>query len=166
MHSDLAADIERLLDSVWSNRHALVHGDFSPKNLLVWDGGLMLIDFEVGHFGDPAFDLGFFLAHLVLKTLRATNARAQHVELVSEFWKRYVAALAARATDDERSQLERRALRNLGGCLLARVDGKSRVDYLDEALANVARPLGRRLLTGEVATWEELLVTLTGRAGD
>jgi 5-methylthioribose kinase len=44
-----------------------VHGDFSPKNLLIYGNSLMLIDFEVGHYGDPAFDLGFFLSHLTLK---------------------------------------------------------------------------------------------------
>jgi aminoglycoside phosphotransferase (APT) family kinase protein len=46
-----------------------VHGDFSPKNLLVWEGRVMLIDCEVGHYGDPAFDLGFFVTHLVLKAI-------------------------------------------------------------------------------------------------
>ena len=36
VHESLAPDIERLIDSVWSERHCLVHGDFSPKNLLVY----------------------------------------------------------------------------------------------------------------------------------
>src|SRR5688572_30860627 len=53
IHESLATDIERLIDSVCSERHCLVHGDFSPKNLLVNDDSLLLIDFEVGHYGDP-----------------------------------------------------------------------------------------------------------------
>ena len=59
-HEDLEEVIETLIGSLEQHACALVHGDYSPKNLLVNHGGCMLVDFEVGHFGDPAFDVGFF----------------------------------------------------------------------------------------------------------
>jgi aminoglycoside phosphotransferase (APT) family kinase protein len=59
LHADIAPAIGTLIDSVWNQRHCMVHGDFSPKNILACRDRLMLIDFEVGHYGDPAFDLGF-----------------------------------------------------------------------------------------------------------
>ena len=70
-HPDLAPRLAGLIDSVWSHRLCLVHGDFSPKNLLISREHVWLIDHEVGHFGDPAFDLGFFLTHLVAKAVHA-----------------------------------------------------------------------------------------------
>ncbi|MCA9207043.1 MAG: phosphotransferase, partial [Planctomycetales bacterium] len=65
--------LEPLIASLDENRHSLVHGDFSPKNLLLFQHEVMLVDFEVGHFGDPAFDLGFFLTHIVLKAIHLGN---------------------------------------------------------------------------------------------
>jgi aminoglycoside phosphotransferase (APT) family kinase protein len=88
-HADLQPAIERLIDSVWHHRRALVHGDFSPKNLLVWPGHVMLIDFEVGHYGDPAFDLGFFLSHLVLKSVWAGTRGGDYRDLARRFWLSY-----------------------------------------------------------------------------
>ena len=67
VHSPLRPELEQLIASTAAHRLALVHADFSPKNLLVGPAGLMMVDFETGHFGDPAFDLGFFQSHLILK---------------------------------------------------------------------------------------------------
>ena len=130
VHADLAPAIERLIDSIWQHRLCLVHGDFSPKNLLVWPCHVMLIDFEVGHFGDPAFDLGFFLTHLVLKSIWAGERRQEYLDLATQFWRTYAAALAAGVGSDPAAAIEQRMLLNLAACLLARVDGKSPVDYL------------------------------------
>ena len=82
VHADLTAAMDELICSLDENCCCLVHGDFSPKNLLVWRGpqsDVMLIDCEVGHFGDPAFDLGFMLSHL---TLKAVYFKAQNPDLV------------------------------------------------------------------------------------
>ncbi len=61
---DAKEGVERLLASLATSPQSLVHADFSPKNLLIFSGGLMMVDFETGHYGDPAFDLGFFLTAL------------------------------------------------------------------------------------------------------
>jgi 5-methylthioribose kinase len=164
VHPDLAPHIQRLIDSVWSHRRCLVHGDFSPKNLLVWHGShhaprddgstqsvmpaqgrVMLIDCEVGHYGDPAFDLGFFLTHLLLKAIWAAGRR-EYTELVGVFWSSYHSPLRHVVSNAELDELESRAMLNLAGCLLARVDGKSPVDYLNEAHRRSVRDLSRRWL--------------------
>ena len=48
---------------------ALVHGDVSPKNILVGPAGPVFLDAECAWYGDPAFDLAFCLNHLLLKCL-------------------------------------------------------------------------------------------------
>lgn len=153
VHPDLAAPLEGLVASVWEHRRSLVHGDFSPKNLLVWPAGLMLIDCEVGHYGDPAFDLGFFLTHLVLKSLTFHRRWSEYIALPQTFWASYAATVAPRAGRDEWQALEARAQLNLAGCMLARIDGKSRVEYLTQP--DPIREWARRLLLHPSATWEE-----------
>jgi aminoglycoside phosphotransferase (APT) family kinase protein len=146
VHADRAGQLHQLIDSVWSHRLCLVHGDFSPKNLLVWKLGSLLIDFEVGHYGDPAFDLGFFLTHLVAKAVRAREHCRQYLQLAGFFWREYRAKVAAVATADELADLKRRMMLNLAGCLLARADGKSPLEYLTPEERNVIRTLGREWL--------------------
>jgi 5-methylthioribose kinase len=145
-HTDLEPQIDNLLRSVWEHRRCLVHGDFSPKNLLVWPGHVMLIDFEVGHFGDPAFDLGFFLTHLVLKSIWSGPRKSEYLTLAAEFWDRYREAMALKVSSEELTALETRMLANLAGCLLARIDGKSPVDYLSQPQRETARDLARTWL--------------------
>lgn len=159
VHADLRPRIDELIDSVMGHRRALVHGDFSPKNLLVWGRNLMLIDFEVGHFGDPAFDLGFFLTHLALKSFHfglATDAGREMRELTRCFWRAYAQMLESRIGDCEWRALQARAVLNFGGCLLARVDGKSRVDYLRDP--NPVREFARQTLRDPPLDWEQLLL--------
>jgi 5-methylthioribose kinase len=146
VHPDRAEAVARLIDSIAKNRLALVHGDFSPKNLLVWPGQVMLIDYEVGHYGDPAFDLGFFLTHLVLKSMWAGERRANYLDVAAEFWRVYREHLAQVVAPPEVRELERRMLGNLAGCTLARVDGKSPVDYLTAEQQEIVRELGREWL--------------------
>ena len=132
----------------------LVHGDMSPKNLLVDEHRLVLIDFEVGHFGDPAFDLGFFQTHLILKALRAGSRAEEYWSLVTGFQEEYFTELGKIRPQLALEQLGQRSLLHLGGCLLARVDGMSPVDYLDHALQQAARRIGRDLLCRQIDSWD------------
>jgi hypothetical protein len=156
--ADSAGPLARLVDSVWSHRFCLVHGDFSPKNLLVWPDGLLLVDFETGHYGDPAFDLGFFNTHLVLKAFRAAPRHEPFFAMCEEFWRTYSAALAPRVGPAESVALAQRAVLNLAGCLWARLDGKSPVDYFNDPMRREAvRSLARRVLHDPPRTWGEML---------
>jgi 5-methylthioribose kinase len=146
VHPDLTPAIAPLIDSLETSTLALCHGDFSPKNLLV-DPGLMLVDHETAHLGEPAMDIGFFTSHLILKAVRAPDRAADFTALVEAF-------LASYADD----AVIRRALPHLGVCLLARVDGTSPVDYLlDDSQKGAARSLGRIILRGGVAGWAGVL---------
>jgi 5-methylthioribose kinase len=160
VHVDLAPAIERLIDSVWRNRRSLVHGDFSPKNLLVWPGRVMLIDFEVGHYGDPAFDLGFFLTHLALKSVWAGERGGAYLEIADQFCQSYTAAVRSTIGADEWTALEQRAMWNLAGCMLARVDGKSRVEYLSAGQQQPVRKLSSEWLLRPPKSWNEALAAM------
>lgn len=156
-----------LIASLSSQPRALVHADFSPKNLLLWNGRLTLVDFETGHFGDPAFDLGFFLAHLVLKTfyhatttsadapLDATLPAKQMLELIRQFWMAYLPPAIASHGQHEARELTYRGLQHLAGCLWARLDGTSRVDYLtDIAARERVRDLCREIFRQGPTSWD------------
>lgn len=147
---ELEPAIGRLIASLRENRRCLVHGDFSPKNLLAHSGGLLLIDCEVGHYGDPAFDLGFLLTHLVFKeTLRDAEVLARdplQATLPREFLAAYWDKLRPSLTAEEQQHLQARIRRNLGGCLLARLAGKSPVEYRDRLPIAQAWDLGAALL--------------------
>jgi 5-methylthioribose kinase len=108
----------------------LVHGDYSPKNVLVQGCRLALVDHEVAHLGDPAFDLGFSSAHLLSKAHHVEGARGGFLDATRTYW----AAYAARTADEQwRDGLEARAVRHTLGCLLARVAGRSQLEYLGSA---------------------------------
>jgi 5-methylthioribose kinase len=122
----VAADFyARLITDTLAHRVTLVHGDFSPKNVLITDGRLVLLDHEVVHWGDAGFDLGFALTHLLAKARHLPAHRAAFVRAAGEFWSAYVAETAGLFPG-----LEARAVRQTLGCLLARVEGRSPLEYL------------------------------------
>lgn len=123
-----------------SDRRVLVHGDFSPKNVLVNDAhALRVLDAECATWGCPGFDAGYLLAHLLLKRLHTGNRALGAAAL--GFWQAFQAAAGDRFSDlDASTRLV------LGGMLLARVDGKSPVEYLGTAEQAVVRERARGLL--------------------
>ena len=138
--------VEHLIQSMEHHPCALVHADFSPKNLLVYENGLMMVDFETGHYGDPAFDLGFFLSHLVLKACAKAPVHDKYLVLADEFVLEYDQIVGPRVGTKELARLWTRGLQNLAGCAWARLDGKSPVEYLDDpprrrAIRDVCREL-------------------------
>jgi 5-methylthioribose kinase len=121
-----------LLDVIAANRShcvTLVHGDYSPKNILVYEGRLILLDHEVVHFGDPAFDLGFSLTHLLSKGHHLKEQRSTFLAAAVEYWKAYQAETEAAAWF---TGVEHRAVNNTVACLLARTSGRSPLEYLTE----------------------------------
>jgi 5-methylthioribose kinase len=139
VHPRIAGAIEALVDEMWHTRACLVHADYSPKNVLLVDAEpegpiVTLVDFETAHYGDPAFDLGFFLSHLMLKAVRAGTGAQAYLQLAQTFWERYSMANGVLADKFafKPADLERRVVAHLAGCSLARVDGTSPVDYLPQ----------------------------------
>jgi 5-methylthioribose kinase len=138
-HPDLAVRIEEEVDRLLATRRCLVHGDFSPKNLIAYPDRMLMLDFEVAHWGDPAFDVAFLLALVLLDGIR--HADGSFTEQALRFWRLYrlKAGSAAAAPPD--------VVAELGCILLARVDGKSRLPHLTQAVADSARRYARALLT-------------------
>jgi 5-methylthioribose kinase len=131
VHPHVAAPIEALLAYPPDlPGRCFVHADFSPKNILVHAQGLTLVDFETAHAGDPAYDLGFVLCHLLLKAAHATSSTGTGLtaSLIDAFLDAYWQRTSALPFD--RSSLDRRGAAHAAACALARVDGKSPVDYL------------------------------------
>jgi len=118
-----------LIEESLARRVSLVHGDFSPKNVLVRAGTLVLLDHEVIHWGDPAFDVGFAAAHLLSKAHHLPGHRAAFSDAASTFWRTYGKSLGAVSWSDAHAKL---ASRHALGCLLARVAGRSPLEYLSE----------------------------------
>lgn len=142
-HPDLAPALERLVAVTRSQKVALVHGDVSPKNILIGPQGPVFLDAECAWWGDPAFDIAFCLNHLLLKCL--WNPPATPAFLAA--FEALAGAYLQTAAWEPRAELERRAAALLPGLLLARVDGKSPVEYLtDEAQRNRVRRVARSLL--------------------
>ncbi|HEY5314119.1 MAG TPA: aminoglycoside phosphotransferase family protein, partial [Pirellulales bacterium] len=162
-HPDMAPQIQRLIDSVEAHPIALVHADFSPKNLLLYPGGMMLIDFETGHYGDPAFDLGFFLSHLLLKAVYHAPHHEPFLNLPARFIQAYGLETAATVQSDRNrlaqwQAMSLRGVHNLAGCTWARLDGTSKIEYLeDEGQRQWVRDVCRQLLSAEPTHWSEVL---------
>ena len=126
---EAAAFLRALIDDTRRHRLTLVHGDYSPKNILVHDGRLVLLDHEVIHFGDPAFDLGFSTTHLLSKAHHLPELRKGFAEAAKRYWAGYREALGDVPWTDD---FEPRAVRQTLGCLLARVVGRSQLEYMSD----------------------------------
>ncbi len=165
-HPEVALALESLgEESLKPTIKTFVHADFSPKNLLVHreGDGLTAVDFETSHAGDPAFDLGFFHSHLLAKSLRAARQGTDPTvfwNLTRSAWHAYHHEARDAQSDPTRI---RRSIRHAAGCLIARVDGKSPVDYLDARAQVTARRFAveiLRLPADRPLDWESTLERL------
>jgi aminoglycoside phosphotransferase (APT) family kinase protein len=147
--------LHQLIADTRARRLALVHGDYSPKNILVRDGRLVLLDHEVIHWGDPAFDLGFALTHLLSKANHRGDSR--FVEAAVTFCDVYAGALGAVYRD---ANLEAMAARHTVACMLARVAGRSPLEYLDTAECARQRDWALRAMKRSSWSLRELIASI------
>jgi aminoglycoside phosphotransferase (APT) family kinase protein len=152
-HPDLRARFAELARRTAGTHLALVHGDVSPKNILIGPHGPVLLDAECAWFGDPAFDIAFCLNHLLLKSVKVPT-RAAELRAAAQ-------ALADRHSDhidwEPPQEFEARAVSLLPALALARVDGASPVEYLDSDQRREIRSIARELMWNPVTTLDELL---------
>ena len=150
VHRDLAVPLQALAERTAATRAALVHGDVSPKNILVGPRGPVFLDAECAWYGDPAFDLAFCLNHLLLKCLWVPEAAPRLLACFEALVAAYLQGYAPEG-------LEARAASLLPGLLLARVDGKSPVEYVtEEAQKARVRRVARALLATPPARLAEV----------
>lgn len=153
-HPALAARLGDLRAECMRRAYCLVHGDYSAKNMLVRpspapagaERALILLDYEVAHFGNPSFDLAFALTDYLMKALHLPRHAPALVHAARVFWATYEARAGLPAAS--RAQ----AGAHLAAVMLARVDGKSPFEYFtDERRKEQVRELTRALLLGHGA---------------
>ena len=138
-HGDLEQIFQSLVDRTANTKVCLVHGDVSPKNILVADHGPIFLDAECAWYGDPAFDLAFCLNHLLLKCLWTPSARAAFLDCFDSLSSAYLRGVPF-------EDVEKRTASLLPALLLARIDGKSPVEYLTDQQKQVVRNIARELI--------------------
>ncbi len=143
-----------LIAETAATRLALVHGDYSPKNILIYQGHFVLLDHEVIHWGDPAFDIGFSLTHLLSKANHLPEQRAAFLDAARLYWRTYQSSVGPQLLTQP---LEARAVRHTLGCLLARVDGRSPLEYLSSTKQQCQRSLALALMPNAPTTITALI---------
>ncbi|WP_423065810.1 phosphotransferase family protein [Devosia sp. CN2-171] len=157
-YPDLSQRILSVLRTTASTKVALVHGDVSPKNILVSrrDGHPVLLDAECAWYGDPAFDAAFCLNHLVLKSVHLPALRDRLLDQA----KALAAAWLAHFPAADRPELAARTAALLPCLMLARVDGKSPVEYLTEPSREIVRHRAIPLIREPVSDLVHLVAIL------
>ena len=159
-HPELRREFDDLIGTSLEIRTSLVHGDYSPKNMLVRGENIFLIDFEVVHWGDPSFDAAFLMTHLILKAFHQPSASRQFIALADEFWKSLLTGLGPEAAVG----FEVMTLRHLGGLMLARIDGKSPAEYIqDEETKERVRQAAARILVEGPQSLEDAVDIVRGQ---
>jgi hypothetical protein len=150
-HPTVAQRVENTAERLLSTKTCLVHGDFSPKNILTGGDSRWVLDWEVAHVGDPAFDLGYLIAHLILKAVHR-RAWAMNFHIVAR------AFLDGYRRADASLPFSRNEVAETAACLLlARVDGKSPAEYLSARDLRLVRTLALDALSSSpldvLGTW-------------
>lgn len=147
VHPECAAALRALAETTASHRVTLIHGDISPKNILIGPDGPVMLDAECATWGDPAFDLAFCLNHMLLKCLWRPRWTARYLDCFDALSQAYLDGVDW----EPRAAIEARAAALLPGLLLGRIDGKSPVEYVaGEADRNRARAFAAALLMAPV----------------
>jgi 5-methylthioribose kinase len=149
-----AVFLRELVRETQARRFALVHGDYSPKNILVRGDQLVLLDHEAAHFGEPAFDVGFGLTHFLSKALHLTQHRERLRAGAHQFWRAYHQGLPA---IPELTDVSERAVKHTLGCLMARVAGKSLLEYMTPQERDAQRAIVLRCIQKLPASVEDLI---------
>lgn len=155
-HPDLRDILFGLARRTACEKRALVHGDVSPKNILIGPKGPIFLDAECAWYGDPAFDIAFCLNHMLLKSLWNPSAHP----LFNECFGAMAPAWLSQVDWESPTEAEARAATLLPGLFLGRIDGKSPVEYItEESDRGKVRRVARELLLHPVKRLEEVLET-------
>jgi len=151
--------LTQLIDDTRGRKLALVHGDYSPKNVLIYNDSLYILDYEVIHLGDPAFDVGFSLTHFLSKAHYLHEHQQAFIEMASIYWRSYNEQLSQRLS----ATIEPYAVRHTLACLLARVAGRSPLEYLYDTHRLRQRNIIIDLIPENIQTVPNLITAFTER---
>lgn len=156
-HPGLAEPLRRLAGMLYYRGEVLVHGDVSPKNIFFRGGRPVILDAECATLGNACFDPAFCLNHLLLKAVHLPRSRARLLGAVADFWQAY----AAHIVWEPAAELEQRTCELLPALMLARIDGKSPVEYLDDAARGQVRSLAIGLIRQPASDFGEFIERIT-----
>ena len=152
-HPDVAEQILAVAEETASTHRAVVHGDVSPKNILVGPAGPVLLDAECAWFGDPAFDVAFCVNHLLIKSVRLPHRAAAFRAAAHAL----VEGHATHVDWEPSSTLTGRVVALVPPLALARVSGSSPVEYLGDAERRTVREIAFALVATPATTSDQLL---------
>lgn len=152
-HPALTKTIDSEIVRLLENKLVLVHGDYSPKNILVDGSRIFILDFEVAHIGDPSFDLGFLTNHFLLKAIKNKQWSLSYLNLAIYTADTYLAEINFM---DQRL-LEHNTIKTLALLFLSRVDGKSPAEYItDDKDKDLIRKISYGILQNDLRTYREM----------
>ena len=129
-HDDINSELISIADSLHNSQIALVHGDISPKNILINNSKPIFLDAECAWFGDPVFDISFCLNHIILKSLVLKKIDKELINHFNILANNYLSNVFW----ENPRIYEKRIIRVLASLMLARIDGKSPVEYINTDL--------------------------------
>lgn len=159
VHQPLGSAIQPLEEMLYESQSVLVHGDVSPKNILFRGSAPIILDAECATMGDASFDPAFCLNHVVLKAIHLPRSRRRLLGQVSEFWSAYTPHISW----ENPEHLEGRVCALLPILMLARVDGKSPVEYLSERERQTVRDISMPLIASPPARLSSFVAELERR---
>lgn len=157
-YPELKAYTEQVIKDAMEHDVTLVHGDYSPKNIMVTDNGISVLDYEVAHYGNPAFDLAFFSNHFILKSIKHNLYGKAYLEMLN-----YMIAIYFKQMDFmDKKKFETSFMRMLSLLMLARIDGKSPVEYLvgDEKRQQFIRDMCMRMIDEQMLVFDQFLASM------
>jgi 5-methylthioribose kinase len=157
---EVGAFLKELVNWTLSRSDTLVHGDFSPKNVLIHGERLILLDHEVLHFGDPAFDIGFSLTHFLSKALHVREQRLALIEGARLYWSRYLDQVRGMPWI---ANLDVCAAKHSLGCILARVCGRSPLEYLSTEERLIQRRAAIEMMNQNFTTVDRVIAGFAER---
>lgn len=126
-YPELEDHIRKTIDTTLKKKITVIHGDVSPKNFLVLKDKVILLDAECAFWGDPAYDLAFLLTHLFLKSCVVPGYSSYLLSMIREPLMAYFPYISWESYKDFLERVQHYLLM----LLLARLDGKASVDYVD-----------------------------------
>ena len=152
--------IKKINENYIKHSNTLVHGDFSPKNILVGKNKIIYLDAECCNFGDPVFDLVFFTNHLLIKSIFFKDKSQEFIKLYISFYKEYLSNLS---TKNFKSYIDR-IIKMTPIMLLSRVDGKSPVEYINKVkIKNIIRKKSFLLLDSKISSLNDIIKVINER---
>lgn len=159
-HPELAPALHQMADALYQADTVLIHGDVSPKNILFSQNKPFILDAECATLGDPCFDLAFCMTHFMLKACHLPDCRTAYHRLVPALWQGYLPFIRW----EDSAGLERRVCQLLPMLMLARIDGKSPVEYLSDETKSWVRSQLVRLIKQPATNFADLILTFEDRS--